>query len=282
MNKLKKALEKARSNRDDVQRPEVSIENKQLYEDNFPTPEALKKKQREEIEFLYDDTRVEKVSKKMFWRNRIVSLFPEKKGSEQFKKIRTQVLSRFDSLNANTLLITSARPSEGKTFSSINLGISIAQEFDRTVLIMDADLKKPHSNHKDFARDFFGVKSEKGLSDFLKKKAELPELLINPGIERLTFLPAGKPLLNSSELLGSPRMESLMDDIKSRYQTNRFIIIDTPAVLEWTDAVVLSRYADGVVLVVEQEKTRQADVKQMIELFKSKPIIGTIMNKSRV
>lgn len=237
---------------------------------------------RREIDIQFSRTKVVPVKPKVLQRNRIFSLFPEQKGGEQIKKLRTQILSAFRKMGGNTLLVTSANPGEGKTFTSINLGVSISQEFDRTVLMVDADMKKPHHRHKDFAEDFFGLKVEKGLSDYLKKEADLADLLINPGIEKLTILPSGNPIPNSAELLGSPRMELLMDDIRGRYRPERFIIIDTPALLEWTDAVVLSRYVDGILLVVEQEKTVESQIKTCVNLLKGTPIVGTLLNKARI
>jgi non-specific protein-tyrosine kinase len=286
MSKLKKALEKARAAREGaagISPPDRSPEGP---DGTPPVPRAKqhgpKPDRRGEIDIQYSQTRVATVDRKVLRRNRIISLFPERKTAEQIKKLRTQILSMFQELDGNTLLVTSPNPGEGKTFTCINLGVSIAQEFDRTVLLVDGDLKKPHPRHRDFAADFFGVKVEKGLSDYLQKRAELPELLINPGIEKLTFLPAGKPLVNSAELLGSPRMEALMADIRERYRPERFIIVDTPALLEWTDAVVLSRFVDGILLVVEQEKTAEANLTSCVNLLKGKPIVGAILNKSRV
>lgn len=287
MSKLKKALEKAREARQaggaDILFENTDAPERKSVRSSGRTSGIRRSlaNVRREIEIEYSQTRVEPVKKKVLRRNRVVSLFPEHRTAEQIKTLRTQILTLFQKLDGNILLVGSANPGEGKTFTSINLGVSISQEFDRTVLLVDADLKKPHPRHQDFASDFFGVKVEKGLSDYLQDKANLSELLINPGIDKLTFLPAGRPLVNSAELLGSPRMEELMDDIRVRYRPDRFIILDTPALLEWADATVLSRFADGILLVVEQEKTVERDIKQCMKLLKEKPIVGTILNKAR-
>jgi protein-tyrosine kinase len=154
-----------------------------------------------------------------------------------------------------------------------NLAISLSQQIDGTVLLVDADLRKP-SIHELFELDVQG-----GLSDYLKKKAELPNLLVNPGIPRLVILPGGKPTNNSSELLGAPRMESLIKEMKERYP-DRFIIFDSPPLLTGADALVLSRYMDGIIIVVEAEKTKKDDLARIFELLKDRPVIGTVFNKA--
>jgi non-specific protein-tyrosine kinase len=176
-------------------------------------------------------------------------------------------------------MVTSANRYEGKTFTSINLGVSIAHELDKTVLLVDADLKKPTKKHNDFAKDFFRTHLEKGLSDYLLNGTEIPELLINPGIERLVLLPGGKSLPNSTEVLGSPRMEQLVREMKSRYADDRIIIFDTSSVLTSADPLVLSRFVDGILLVVEEGRTRTDQLQKTVELLKDRPIIGTIINK---
>jgi len=177
-------------------------------------------------------------------------------------------------------LITSANPGEGKTFTAINLGICLAQELNRTVLLVDADLRNPTTRHYDFANDFFSIKAGRGLADYLLGQAEVPDILLNPGIQKLTILPAGRQLPNSAELLGSARMAGLVDEMKKRYPDDRIIIFDTPSLL-CGDPMVLSRYIDAVLLVVEQEKTTARDLHRATELLKNRKILGTILNKSK-
>ena len=178
-------------------------------------------------------------------------------------------------------MITSANPHEGKTFTAINLGVSIAQELDRTVLLVDADLRNHNHHHKDFAVDFFGTGMTDGLSNYLLGQAEIPDLLVNPGIDRLVLMPAGRPLPNSPELLGSPRMVMLVNDIKRRYAGDRIIIFDSPSLLHYADPLILTRYVDCILLVVEEERTTADDVQKAMELLKDKAFFGTVLNKSK-
>jgi non-specific protein-tyrosine kinase len=121
-----------------------------------------------------------------------------------------------------------------------------------------------------------------GLSNYLLGQAEIPELLVNPGIDRLVLLPAGKPLPNSAELLGSPRMVKLVNDIKSRYSEDRIIIFDTCSLLSFADPLVLTRYVDGILFVAESERTSAEDINKAMELLKDKPLFGTVFNKMRL
>jgi capsular exopolysaccharide synthesis family protein len=213
--------------------------------------------------------------------NKIVSLFHEEKVSDQMKSLRTQVLNRLEEMKANSLLITSANPGEGKTFTSINLAISISHELDRTVMLVDTDLKRPTNQHRDFSKDFLNMRVERGLSDYLLQQSELSDLLVHPGFGNLTILPAGSPLPNSAELLGGPRMEALVNEMRSRYGSERIIIFDGQSLLTSPDALVLASYIDAVLLVVEAEKTTSKDFQRALELIQGKKLIGTVMNKIR-
>ena len=256
MSRLKKALEKAKEAR------ELDGENFfKVTKKSRSSPDPIVKKAevecRPEIDICYSETKVKKIDSRILKKGKVISLFHDIEKIDQIKTLRTQVLNHLNQVGGNTILITSANPYEGKTFTAINLGVSIAQELDRTVLIVDADLRKHARHHKDFSVDFFGTDMSEGLSNYLLGQAEIPDLLINPGIERLVLLPSGRPLSNSAELLGSPRMVMLVNDIKSRYADDRIIIFDCASLLSCADPLVISRYVDGILLIVEQERTRK-------------------------
>lgn len=279
MSKLKKALEKAKEAR--------GFENQDLYRNNKKLKPIADDKSfngtpcRPELEICYSDTKTKKIDDSVLKRGKVISLFHDIDKIEQIKTLRTQVLNHLNQVGGNSILITSANPYEGKTFTAINLGVSIAQELDRTVLIVDADLRKHTRQHKDFARDFFGTDMTEGLSNYLLGQAGISEVLLNPGIERLVLLPAGRPLLNSAELLGSPRMVMLVNDIKSRYENDRIIIFDSPSILSCADPLILTRYVDGILLIVEEERTKSDDIEKTMDLLKDKPVFGTLLNKSK-
>ena len=280
MSKLKKALAKAKEARD--------IDGESLYKSGIArkekTPIAangqIETECRTEVEICYSETKIKKIDDSILKKGKVLSLFHDIEKIDQIKTLRTQILNHLNEVNGNSFLITSANPYEGKTFTAINLGVSIAQELDRTVLLVDADLRKHTKQHKDFAVDFFGTDMHEGLSNYLLGQAEIPELLINPGIERLVLLPAGRPLPNSAELLGSPRMVKLVTDVKNRYADDRIVIFDCPSMLSCADPLILSRYVDGILLIVEEERTTSEDITKSMELLKNKTIIGTVFNKT--
>jgi protein-tyrosine kinase len=229
----------------------------------------------------YSRTKIQALDSERMKENKIFSISDDIELTDQVKILRTQVLKKLADIGGNSLLVTSANPYEGKTFTSINLGVSIAKEFNRTVLIIDADLRKPTKRHMAFSSDFFTLDVAFGLTDFLKGDVDIPDILINPGIDKLTLIPSGKPVNNAPELLSSGRMNAMMADIRSRYPSDRLIIVDGPALLPFPDALILSRYVDGVLPVVEAEKTPVDQLKKMLEILKETRVFGTVMNKHK-
>ena len=251
-------------------------------EDKEPvTLKSVKATPEREIRISYSKTKVQVMDPETMKNNKIFSMFDDIETTDQIKILRTQVLKRLKAIGGNSILVTSANPYEGKTFTSINLGVSIAKEFNRTVLIIDADLRKPTRRHTSFSTEFFSIDVEVGLTDYLKGEAEIPEILINPGINKLTLIPSGKPVFNAPELLNASRMEEMMAEIKSRYPSDRLVIVDGPAMLPFPDATILSRYVDGVLPVVEIEKTSTEDMKKMMDSLKSVHVLGTVLNKKK-
>ena len=120
-----------------------------------------------------------------------------------------------------------------------------------------------------------------GLTDYLLLNTDLPDCLVNPGIERLVLLPVGTPVQNSSEVLGSPKMLSLANELKTRYP-DRLVIYDLPPLLTGDDALVFLPRLDGCMLVVEERKTRTQELERALDLLKDGKLIGTILNKSQM
>jgi len=205
--------------------------------------------------------------------NRCVGALARPCEIDSYKILRAQVTQLTKQEGKNTIMVTSAREGEGKTLTAINFALSLAMEFDQTVLLVDCDLKK-QSVHK-----VLGVESMHGLSDYLISGADLSELILWPGIEKFTFVSGGRPLHDSSELLGSPRMKELMAEMKNRYP-ERYIVFDVPAVLTGADALAFAPLVDGILLVVEAGKTSIHDVNEAISLLPKEKILGLVLNKS--
>ena len=206
--------------------------------------------------------------------NRIVTGLEPGAFTDAYNLLRTQILQRFKENNWNVLAVTSPGEGEGKTLTAINLAISIAREVDYTVLLVDANLRNP------WLLEHFGLEHRKGLSDYLMEDSPISELLIQSDqVEHLVILPGGRPLANSAEMLNSPRMEHLVEEMKSRYHS-RIIIFDLPPVLSSADALAFSPYVDAALLVVEEGVTQKQDIERAVELLSTTNIVGTVLNKA--
>ncbi len=225
-------------------------------------------------EIRYTRTRIVMISKEGLHDRRIVSGFESGGYKDSYKILCTQILQRLRENGWNALAVTSPGGREGKTLTAINLALSLGQEVDQTVLLVDADLRTPRIHR------YFGLPEGLGLSDFLISNTPLEDILVHPGIGRFVILPGGRPLPNSSELLGSQKMMSLVQELKSRYPS-RVVVFDLPPVLSAADALAFSPYVDAAILVVEEGGTDRDEVKRAADMLSSTRLIGTVLNKSR-
>lgn len=206
---------------------------------------------------------------------------PRSSIAEEFRVIKRPLLrnatdvgpARID--NANLIMVTSAMPGEGKTFSAINLAISMAMELDYTVLLVDADVSRPSVFRQ------LGLPPERGLMDVLAGEVtDLSDVLLRTNIEKLSILPAGMPHQRATELLASENMNRLLKQIASRY-SDRIVVFDSPPLLVTTESRVLATHMGQVVVVVESERTTHSSVKQALATIESCPIKLMMLNKSR-
>jgi protein-tyrosine kinase len=176
---------------------------------------------------------------------------------------------------SNLIMVTSARPSEGKTFMAVNLALSMALEKDITVLLIDADVAQPA------IPGVLTFESDRGLLDLLVDPTlDMSDVMIRTNLENLSILPAGRDTPNANELLASAKMEALVKDIAERYP-DRVIIFDTPPVLVRTETSVLASHVGQVAFVIEAEQTNETAVKESLELLNGCSNIGLILNKLR-
>lgn len=279
MSKLRKALDRARQERGELSPDAVlaTDDSTNTADAAVPPPETGNPpttKPGARAAGTANQTRVCAVSAAVLRRHRVIVSCADSPFADTVKVLRTRIIATLERFSGNSLLITSPREHEGKTLTAVNLAISIAQEINRTTLLVDADLRHPS------VATYFGFTEAPGLADYLLGKAELPELLINPSIPKLTILPGGRPLASSSEMLGAEQTKRHFTEMKERY-ADRFLVFDSPALLSGADALVLSEYVDGIVLVVEAERTPAAALTRALELLKDKPVIGTVFNKAR-
>lgn len=259
MERIKQALERARAERQD--QPVTT-----------PTPVNPAHVPADEI--TYFETRNVEVPRAKLRKNRVITGFDPCDFTDAYKMLRTQVLQRLTENNWNVLAVTSPGSGEGKSLTALNLAASIAMEINHTVLLVDANLRHP-SLH-----EHLSLPSGSGLNDYLTKDTPLSELLVHPkGIDHLTFLPAGAAMINSAEMLSSPKMTHLVDELKNRY-AGRIIIFDLPPVLDVADALAFAPYVDAALLVVEEGKTSRQEVGNAIGLLSSTNVLGTVLNKA--
>lgn len=177
--------------------------------------------------------------------------------------------------HGNLIMVTSAMSGEGKSFTSVNLAMSIAAEMDHTVMLVDADVARPS------VLRMLGLPAAPGLLDLLEGKAEMSGVLMKTNIDKLTILPSGTPHARATELLASDAMRLLLDDISKRYP-DRIVIFDSPPLILTTEARVLATQMGQVVMVVQADKTLQADVQQALATIEACPVKMMLLNKVRV
>lgn len=224
-------------------------------------------------QFSYTQTRVQTTQIKHLQENRIITGFKPGKWLESYKMLRTRCLQLMDANHWNTLAITSPGNETGNSLTAANLAISIAMELNRSVLLIDANFQHPS------ICKMFGIKAEKGLGDYLLNDTPLNEMLINPNLDRLVILPAGKEMLNSTEMLRSPKMIRLINELKNRYPS-RIIIFDLPPLLSQADTLGFSPYVDCVLLVIDEGHTKTEELKHAASLLKEINVLGTVLNKA--
>ncbi len=229
------------------------------------------KKEVESINYIL--TRVQKPNNAKLHENRVITTFKPGNWLESYKMLRTRILQVMDSNSWTTFAVSGASNRAGSSLISVNLAISIAMELDQTVLLVDANLNSPAIH------TMLDIETDEGLGDYLLHDRPVHELLINPSIERLVVLPAGKPVLNSTEILRSPKMIQLVDELKNRYPS-RIIIFDMPPILTQADALSFSPYVDSVLLVVDEGHTKTDELKHAAELLKDVNVLGSVFNKA--
>ena len=197
------------------------------------------------LEICYTVTKNQPVDLNYLKENHIVIGGNYPQVTEEYKLLRTHILHKTKTENLNTIMFTGPGPDDGKSLTVINVAISIAQEIDQTVLIVDADLRNP------CIQKYFGLSGKRGLVDFFKGGLPIPELLIHPEqIGKLVILPGGEPTSEAAELIRSPQMVDLVHELKHCYH-DRYVLFDLPPMLNFADALAFAPLADGIVLVVE-------------------------------
>jgi non-specific protein-tyrosine kinase len=204
--------------------------------------------------------------------NRCISIKTDDPAIDDYKVLRAQILQRARENGWRTVMITSPNAGDGKTVTAINLAITFAKEHDQTVLLVDADLKKQRIHH------VMGYDSEWGLVDYLTHKKTLNDMIVWPCIEKLTVISGRSIVQESAELLASPMMKTLVEEMKTRYK-DRYVIFDVPAVLDGADAMAFAHYVDGILMVIREGQTPIQDIKKALEVIPTQKFLGFALNR---
>lgn len=200
--------------------------------------------------------------------------------SEEYRVIKRKLINNaFGALsstlnNSNLILVTSTRPGEGKTFTSVNLALSIALEQDKTVLLIDADVLRPNVSRT------LGISVPLGLTDYLNSdKVDVTDIMYSTSVDRLKLIAAGKPHHLSTELLASDKMAGLAREFATRYP-DRIVIFDAPPLLGVNETSVLAAMCGQAVVVVEENKTNLNELEKAISLLPPDLATGFVINKA--
>ena len=242
-------------------------------------PQGFTQKEKENAGWVsprYSKSRTVQLDPAVLADNRCVGIFPYAPEAEIYKVLRTQILQYTkEKGGGNTIMITSALHGEGKTVTAINLAFTFAKLFDQTVLLVDSDLRQ-QAIHKTL-----GFSSDKGLIDHLVDNTPISELMIWPGIDKLTLISGGRTINESAELVRSARMKDLVAEMKTRYP-DRYVFFDVPPILSGADTLDFIPLVDHVIVVVEYGVTPVDQVKKAVELIPQEKVIGFVLNKNAV
>ena len=201
----------------------------------------------------------------------VAGLSPKSLAAEQYRQLRTRLSHAEGANNLRTVLITSPQKGEGKSVTAANLALTMAQELQRRVIIVEADLRKPSLQH------LFGLPPGPGLAEYLSGAAELKDVMRFLPDHNLTVIHAGSAPTNPAELLGSTAMRRLLDQLRTRYDR---VLLDTPPVLPLADVAVLAPLVDGTLLVVRAGVTPKPAIENALRAFDSSRLLGVVLNES--
>src|SRR3954468_4656668 len=201
----------------------------------------------------------------------VAGLAPKSPAAEQYRQLRTRLAHAEGANNLRTVLVTSPQKGEGKSVTSANLALTMAQELHRRVVIVEADLRKPSMQH------LFGLPPGPGLTEYLSGAAELKDIMRFLPDHNLTVIHAGSTATNPAELLGSTAMRRLLDSLRTRFDR---VILDTPPVLPLADVAVLAPLVDGSLMVVRAGVTPKPAIENALRAFDSSRLLGIVLNDS--
>lgn len=225
-----------------------------------------------DAQIRYTRTRVVSISAVQLAHHRLGAAAEGTPLADQFKRLRTRILQETRPRKWNTIQVTGFGTNEGKSLIAANLAISLAQDTRQTTVLVDLNFRHPT------LATLFGLELETpGLTAYFFENEALENLFINPGIAKLTLLPAGHSVVQSTELVGSPRMEQLIKELKTFYN-DRYVVLDTPGIGTCADPLVIAEYVDAVLLVARADQTTQASITAAMSHLRRDKLLGVVLN----
>jgi capsular exopolysaccharide synthesis family protein len=199
----------------------------------------------------------------------VAAVAPQSLAAEQYRSLRTRLTRSENGRAVRAIIVTSPNKGDGKTLTAANLALTMAQEFQQRVLLIDADLRRP-SIHR-----LFGIAETPGLSDVLMGGAALEDALVTVRDHRLTLLPSGIIPMHPAELLGSSTMRRVLDTLRTRFDR---ILIDMPPVAPLADVAIASTMADGVLMIVRAGVTPKPAIERALSGLDVSKVLGLVLN----
>ncbi len=201
----------------------------------------------------------------------VAALAPTSLAAEQYRSLRTRIKRAESGRALRAIAITSPNKGDGKSLTAANLALTMAQEFQQRVLLIDCDLRRPS------VHTLFGLSEGPGLADVLMNVAELDHALVSLPEHHLTVLPAGAPPSNPAELLGSAAMRRVLDTLRTRFDR---ILIDVPPVAPLADLHILAPMVDGLLMIVRAGVTPKPAIERALAGLDAAKVLGLVLNES--
>ena len=190
-------------------------------------------------------------------------------GVEQYRTLRSKLFALREKKPLKAVLITSSVPHEGKTFTSANLAQVTAQAYNTRVLLIGGDLRNPGLHQA------LGTDNDRGLSTYLRGECEEDVIIQQGGEQNLYFIPSGPVATDAAELLTNGRLGTLMERLKGRFD---WIFIDSPPLLPLTDALMIAKFCDGVLMVIRSGMVNADQAKKALSELRGRPLLGIVLN----
>lgn len=268
MEKIKEALQKAKVATAQEQAEVIEVSN-QIGDSKTNATES-----ESNLEAIsYTNTKVLQLDNAHLEKNRIIAVNRHDASATALNSLRTQILQKMYENNWKSIAVVSPTPGCGKTFIAINLAISIANQPNKTAMLVDFDLRRPR------VAKYLGIEVDTSLNEFFNGGAEVDDIMVNLGIPRLVVLPTMTPVANSAETLSSTKTNEFIDEIYNRYES-RVIIYDLPPTLNADDALIMMRKVDCVLVVVGSGIVKEKELEEAMHHVPKEKVLGVVLNKA--